>query len=223
MHEAKKLSKILERLFEKKEFPVDPNQVAEMLCGLTPIECFRFIKVNINDKVLKGGFVSTKRMTTLAGLYGEELNIACVFYSRNLAVSEERFCVIKELMHAIDPVGISTITKPEQLASLIQHLSLSREILYAKFIKRLTEETIRTLVDTMGDWRALLVMVPEKERESVIELYQNEDITIEEIAEYFEIPKKYAYAILDNDFWDFIMTLWRDLDEFLDHKKAEAA
>ncbi|OUI91406.1 hypothetical protein HK17_11720 [Acetobacter indonesiensis] len=223
MHEAKKLSKILERLSDKKEFPVDPNQVAEMLCGLTPIECFRFIKVDMDDNVLKGGFVNTKRLTTLAGLYGDEINIACVFYSRNLTVSEERFCVIKELMHAIDPVDISTVNKPEHLISLIQHLSLSREILYGKFMKGITEETIRPLVDTMGDWRALLVMVPEKEREAVIESYKKNEITKEGIAAYFEIPKNYADAIIDNDFWDFIMTLWLGLDEFLDHTKAEAA
>lgn len=220
MPEVKKLSRVLGRLSTKTLFPIDPNEVAEMLCGLTPIDCFRFIKVDIDDNVLKGGFVNSKLMAALPSLYGEALNVACIFYSKHLSKSWERFCIIKEAMHGIDPKGISTITSPEHLISLVDHLSLTRDVLYTKFVKGITEETIKPIVDTMGDWRALLVMVPEKEREQVLGAFHRHEMTIEQIAEYFEIPKHYASAILDNDFWDFIMSLWLGLDEFLVHKKS---
>lgn len=218
-----KFKTAITELSDHNEFPLDPNRLAEIICNHSDIDAFKFIGVDINDKILKGTYVKTYIDDERGVPYALPQMVGKIYYARNQDECWQRFCIVKELMHVADPKCV-TVSSPEHLSDLIKHLAIPQEIL-------LTVEpsmtSTKALVDTMADWRALLVMVPEKARDKAAELFLEKHIDIKRIVEFFHIPEKYAPIITNNDAWDKIMIAWENLDKLSsidntqDEKEAE--
>lgn len=216
--EMMKFKTVLETLEDCNEFPLGIDVLAELACRHTPIDRFKFIGVNLNEAILKGAYIRTLVQEDRGIPYRQPEVIGKIYYDRNVNVAWQRFCIVKELLHVVDPKWASVSTS-EHLTDLIEHLCIPVEVLMSS---KVDTTRAKAFIDRMADWRAVLTMIPEKKRERICQLYQMKKIDMDKIVNSFHIPREYVPVVLNDDAWDGIMNVWLTLDT-TEHKAMERA
>lgn len=214
-----KFKTVLETLEDYNEFPLSTETLAEIVCSYTPIDRFKFIGVDLNEAILKGAYVRTLPEQESGFPYRPPELVGKIYYARNVDVAWQRFCVVKEILHVVDPVWASVSTS-DHLTDLIEHLCIPPAVLLAS---KVDMTRAKALIDKMADWRAVLTMIPEKKREIVCELYQNKEINADTIVNFFHIPLEYVSTVLNDDAWDAMMNAWLNFDIFETRAVEEAS
>jgi hypothetical protein len=205
-----KFKDVVRLLENKAELPIKPMDIARILVEGNIREEFIFVGVDIDPSILRGKIVQLE--TTQAGdgtfkppYVGNSCGlISKVYYSTRQDSDMMAFVVIKELLHVIDPPTARTDT-PEKLSVLLKQIILPPEVLGMS-----GEADPGAMVDMLAAYRAMVAMVPERHRVAILEKYNQQKLTLEEVSRLIGMPSHYTRVVL-SDRWDYIRKLWLSL------------
>lgn len=196
---------VLKLLENYDNFPIVPKVIEDIVKKHTDIEEIVYIGVNVNAEILRGGYIrvlyeNIEPDHLLAPYAIADTGLkAKIYYSTNQDDCWIRLVINKELLHILDPDKLRLCT-PEELTSLVNHLRVPREILFATVDSESPDVRERALVDYLSDYRALAAMVPEHMRLALLDKYKAGKVNEDQISKFLGIPIDYA-SILMTDMW----------------------
>ena len=170
--------------------PIDvQDDVVPYLRNLGVKEELYFFEADLIDDVLKGNIEHWEYPVGLS-----QQGVVEISYARSLDPEWKRLVCCKELIHLLDPVDARVMTEDE-FDKLVSKIGLPAE-----------------LQDPLGDgapvWndrlavlQAVAVLFPWNTRQLFKAPYEGGRISITEIANYVDIPRRYAALVMSDD-WE---------------------
>ena len=204
-------STIVKLLEDENNLPIKPERIVKLLREGGAVEQVMFIGVNLNTSILRGNFVRVMFDETPIGPIPNPYAsssvglVAKVYYARNQPQDYIRLVVNKELLHIIDPIVVRTSNR-DQIIALADRMRLPTELL----VSTQNGSNVQALIDYLGDYRAVVAMVPQSIRDQICEKHAQNKIEEEQIAALTGLPLKYVPVILSEQ-WHVIRAPWTNM------------
>lgn len=181
--------------------PVDVNDVVKVLHDNGHQADIEFIGVDLDPDILQG---KIKIFYVRNGVYADPIRTANIYYHRGHDPDWERFICCKELMHLLDPTAAETST-PEAIDELAEKIGLPPEM------QDPVSDGFATNVDRVAEFRAAAILLPMAVRDALMPAYQDDKITLADIARLADIPRKYVGLVMSSG--------WPQIHDILTEKK----
>ena len=188
------------RLFsEKLSLPGDVNELLPVLAQHGSEVDIEFIGVDLDPEILQG---KIKIFYVRDGVYAEPKRMANIYYHRGHGSDWQRFICCKELLHLLDPPGAET-NSMEQIDELASKIGLPA------YMQDATLDGIATNIDRLAEFRAAAILLPYAAREQLLKPLAEQKLTLSDIAEMADIPRKYAGLVMSPG-WNYIHQIFVD-------------
>lgn len=182
------------RLFsENLSLPVDVNELLPVLAQNGNDVEIEFIGVDLDPEILQG---KIKIFHVREGVYADPKRCANIYYHRGHGSDWQRFICCKELLHLMDPLGAET-SSMEQIDELASKIGLP------EYMQDATVDGIATNIDRLAEFRAAAILLPYAAREQLLKPLAEQKLTLSDIAEMADIPRKYVGLVMSPG-WNYI-------------------
>lgn len=205
---------LIKQLENETRLPIEPARIVKILREGGAIDQVQFIGVRLRTSILRGKFVRVVydhgRLPPINAPYSvpEEGLVAKIYYAINQEPEYIRLVINKELLHLTDPIEVHTSSR-EQIIRLADRLRLPTELLVAI---REPSDSIEAIMDYLGDYRAVVAMVPQQVRDLICQKHAQKKLDEGEIAELVGIPLKYVSMLL-SDQWGLFRSTWMKMPD----------
>lgn len=192
-----KINDLIRHFSAQTTLPVDVNGLLPVLRNNGTEDDIEFIGVDFDPEILQG---QIKIFYSHAVPYGEPTRCANIYYHRGHSLDWQRFICCKELLHLLDPNGAQSRTQ-EEINDLAERIGLP------EYMQDATEDGFATNVDRLAEFRAAAILLPYAARELLKQPLAEHKITLGDIAEMADIPRKYAAHVMSAK-WDYVHELF---------------
>jgi hypothetical protein len=164
-----------------EELPIPVDDVLHWIRNNTEHHNIKLYPVQRNHKAFRGA-IHRSTMPSLVPYNTEPEILNKIFFGADLDSDWQRLVIVKELTHLFDPAN-ARVTTEEDIKKLIP----------AVIVPQLQgTEFSPAIMDRLGAFRALAILVPEAARIKLQKAFEIESRTIDEIARYCSLPTSYV-------------------------------
>jgi hypothetical protein len=192
---------LIKEFSERKDLPVDVNDVLKCLKTNGNEDEIEFIGVDFDAEILLG---LIRIFHIRPGVYADPVRCVNIYYHQGDSVDWQRMICCKELFHLLDPDSAHTKTS-EEIGKLAEKIGLPPEM------QDPTSDGIATNVDRLAEFRAAAILLPWRAREVLLPPYKSGLITAADIARLADMPRKYVGFVM-SDVWDRVFPILQDLN-----------
>lgn len=194
-----KTSDLIRHFATREALPVDVNDLLPVLRENGTDDEIEFIGVDLDPDILQGKIKIWHRRD---GLYGEPVRMANIYFHRGHTIDWQRFVCAKELMHLLDPPAAQTRTH-DQVHELAEQIGLP------EYMQDATQAGFATNIDRLAEFRAAAILLPYAAREHLLKPLADGRLSLSDIAEMADIPRKYA-ALVMSPGWNYIHEMFTE-------------
>lgn len=157
-------------------FPISINEILQWIQTRTDHKIIRLHPVSREHKSFRGAF--RRRAVSTGGVYSDNFEIVVdIAFGAELPRPMQRLVICKEALHVFDAVGARVDTE-EKVRSLIPAMNAPGDY----------PPDLPFLMDKLGVYRALAVLVPTKARKRLAQNVEDGTRTVEEVATHLALP-----------------------------------
>ena len=181
--------KLLQAKFDgRTEFPIEIQDICDAIVEMGYQDDVRVVAEEMELDQLAGTYVQWREPT---GVYAEPKWVSLVIYPSNVDLKDQRLICAKELVHICDP----NATKNND-AKEIEELAAVLSERLPEFGK-LEIPSIKVFADKVAQIKAAMLLFPKAARLVSRERLEKGTITIDELVDFFQIPKSVLVSLLD--------------------------
>jgi hypothetical protein len=184
----------------KETVPIDIQDevipLVQAISGFGHLDIY-FWKKDMNSNLLRGKIAHWEYPDGNGGTR----QVIDIDFPASLSLDWQRMICCKELVHILDPIDCRVMTE-ESFDKLCEKLVLPPD---------LQEPTngLAIWTDRMAVFQALAILFPWASRQHLVEPYRAKKITAEKISELFDIPLRYVYLVMSDD-WQKVHAMVSD-------------
>ncbi|WP_317215830.1 hypothetical protein [Gluconobacter sp. GP1] len=161
---------------DRDAFPIAINEVINWIRTRTDHDIIKLHPVDREHKSYRGAF--RRRAISIGGPYSDDIEIRVdIVFGAELHPHMKRLVICKELLHVFDAPK-ACVNTAEKVRSLIPAMNVPGEI----------PIDLPFIMDKLGVYRALAVLMPTKARKRLAEAVSSGARTVEEVATHVALP-----------------------------------
>lgn len=188
--------KIVEHFCCHERLPVKLSAVSEHILETSPVDKLYRAAVDVNPAILRGVYRQYHHKPPYGPAGGAI--VGEVIYSQHLGLFEARLVQCKEMLHAYDNAD-EQASDIEHVKQLAKDIILPLEIL----LKTSGVPSLHVISDNSMLIPALAILLPRDFLDEVRPYYDDEKVSVEDIAKLAKVPSAYVRVALS--------PIWKDL------------
>lgn len=194
------LFQVIRHFSAYEDVPIEPSEVKKFILSDGMDLVIRFLGVELDIEIVRGHLAQYVKP---AAPYGEDTNIADVYYATNQGTDWIRLVCVKEMTHVFDVEVARTSTK-DDVETLIKRLALAPEFQDLQLDAK--EGGPKVLSDRLAVFYALAITFPWAARELILPKLKDNTLNEDDVARLVDLPLRYVRLVLSEQ-WDELYPL----------------